>query len=95
MSTLRIPISEFAAHPGEELALVEKGGATIELTRDGKVIALITPATPQTDTGTVADWIGRGAGFTLSPGCTLEDPAWEPDEWENWEETQEKKNPPP
>ena len=85
MSTLRIPISDFTAHPDAELSLVEKGDTTIELTRDGEVIAFITPAVPRTDTGTMADWIGSGAGtMTLAPGCTLEDPAFEPEDWEEF-----------
>jgi hypothetical protein len=92
MSTRTIPVSEFTAHPDADLALVESGDLIIELTRDGKVIAIITPPEPE-PSGTIADWIGSGVGFTLAPGCTLEDPAFEPDEWENWEEAQEKHNP--
>jgi len=43
MSTRTIPVSDFTAHPDADLALVEHGDLTIELTRDGKVIAIITP----------------------------------------------------
>lgn len=84
MSTRSVPISEFTAHPGAELSAVEKGDLTIELTRDGKIIAIISPAEPE-PTGTVGDWMGSGAGtMTLAPGCTLEDPAFEPEDWEEF-----------
>jgi hypothetical protein len=84
MSTRTIPVSDFTAHPDADLALVEHGDLTIELTRDGKVIAIITPPEPE-PTGTIADWIGSGAGtMTLAPGCTLEDPAFEPEDWEEF-----------
>ena len=49
MSTRTIPVSEFTAHPDADLALVEHGDLTIELTRDGKVIAIITPPRTRTD----------------------------------------------
>ena len=82
MRTRSIPVSEFTAHPDAELSLVEKGDVTIELTRDGKIVAVITPADPAPP-GTLAEWIGSGAGtMTLAPGCTLEDPAFEPEDWE-------------
>jgi hypothetical protein len=93
MSTRSIPVSEFTAHPDADLSLVEHGDLTIELTRDGKVIAIITPAAPE-PTGTIADWIGSGAGtMTLAPGCTLEDPAFEPEDWEEFPGSDDLLNP--
>lgn len=84
MSTRTVSIAEFSAHPDAELSLVEKGDLTIELTRDGKIIAIITPAEP-VPTGNVGAWMGSGAGtMTLAPGCTLEDAAFEPEDWEEF-----------
>jgi antitoxin (DNA-binding transcriptional repressor) of toxin-antitoxin stability system len=92
MSTRTIPVSEFTAHPDADLARVESGDLTIELTRDGKVIAIITPPEPE-PSGTIADWIGSGVGFTLAPGCTLEDPAFEPEDWEEFPGSDDLLNP--
>jgi len=84
MSTRSVPISDFTAHPDAELSRVEKGDLTIEITRDGKIIAIISPAEPE-PASPLADWMGSGAGtMTLAPGCTLEDPAFDPEDWEEF-----------
>ena len=83
MSTRQISVRDFAAHCDEELTSVEKGSTVVELVRDGKVIAFLYPAIqPKKNTGTLSDWMGVGAGYSLAPGCSLEDPAFVPDEWE-------------
>ena len=83
MSTRQLSIGDFAAHCFEELSSIEKGTAVVELMRDGKVVAFLCPATqPKGSTGTLADWVGTGSGFALAPGCSLEDPAFAPEEWE-------------
>lgn len=83
MSTRQLSISDFAAHCADELASVESGSSVVELTRAGKVVAVIYPAPqPIGHAGTLADWVGTGVGYTLAPGSTLEDPAFEPNEWE-------------
>lgn len=85
MSTKHINIPDFFAHAAEALKEVEQGKTMVALTRDGQVIAWLSPATkPHGTSGTLADWAGTGSGFNLAPGCTLEDPAWEPGEWEEF-----------
>jgi antitoxin (DNA-binding transcriptional repressor) of toxin-antitoxin stability system len=83
MSTKQISISEFCAHTAEALQAIEEHPALVELVRDGKIVAYLSPAPqPKGSAGTLGDWEGTGAGFTLAPGCTLEDPAFSPGEWE-------------
>ncbi len=85
MGTKQISITEFSEHSEEELRAVEQGNTVVELMRDGEIVAYLSPAPkPHGRTGTLADWIGTGAGFTLAPGCSLDDPAFEPEEWEEF-----------
>lgn len=86
MSTRQLTVSDFAAHCVDELSVIEKGDTVVELIRDGKVIATISPA-PREKTGTLADCIGTGAGFTLAPGESLDEPTWTPEEWEDFPES--------
>ncbi len=74
MDTRQLNIADFAAHCADELSSIEKSATVVELMRDGKVIAFVCPAAkPKGGTGTLSDWMGTGAGFSLAPGCTLED----------------------
>ncbi len=82
MSTRQISLSQFAGHCVEELATAQRQHTILEIMGAEGPLALVSPLPAQT-TGTIADWIGTGAGFTLAPGCTLEDPAFEPNEWED------------
>jgi antitoxin (DNA-binding transcriptional repressor) of toxin-antitoxin stability system len=85
MGTKQISITEFSAHAEEELQAVEHGNTMVKIMRDGHVVAYLSPAAkPLGDSGTLADWIGTGPGFTLAPGCSLDDPAFEPEEWEEF-----------
>jgi hypothetical protein len=84
ISTRQLNIADFTAHCADELSFIEKGATVVELMRDGKVIAFVCPAAqPKGDTGTLSDSMGTGAGFSLAPGCTLEDTAFAPEEWED------------
>ncbi len=84
MSTRQLSISDFAAHCSDELSSIEKSATVVELVRDGKIVAFLCPAAqPKGSTGTLSDWMGTGAGFNLAPGCSLEDPAFAPEEWED------------
>jgi hypothetical protein len=84
MSTRQLSISDFAAHCFDELSSIEKSSTVVELVRDGKIVAFVCPAAqPNGSTGTLADWMGTGSGFTLAPGTSLDDPAFEPEEWED------------
>lgn len=85
MSTKQIAIPDFLSHAEQELKALELNHTLIELTRDGEIIAYLSPAPkPTGHTGTLGDWAGTGAGFTLAPGCSLDDPAFSPDEWEDF-----------
>ena len=78
-------IPDFCAHVADEVREVEQGNTVVALTRDGQIIAYLSPAPKPTGaSGTLADWTGTGSGFTLAPGCSLDDPAWEPEEWEEF-----------
>jgi hypothetical protein len=58
------------------------------LTRNGRTVAYLSPAPqPKGSTGTLADWEGTGSGFDLAPGCSLDDPAWSPEEWEDGQDS--------
>lgn len=85
MSPKQMNIPDFCAHAADELREVEQGHTVVALTRDGQIIAYLSPAPKPTGTsGTLADWTGTGSGFTLAPGSNLEDPAWESEEWEEF-----------
>jgi hypothetical protein len=82
MGNRQISITEFSAYAEEELKAVEHGNTLVELIRDGEIVAYLSPAPkPRGHSGTLADWIGTGAGITLAPGCSLDDPAFEPEEF--------------
>lgn len=85
MSTKQINIPDFCAHVADELKEVEQGKTVVALTRDGQIIAYLSPAPkPNGASGTLADWTGTGSGFTLAPGTSLDDPAWDSEEWEEF-----------
>lgn len=85
MSTKQIDIPDFCAHVADELRAVEHGNAIVALTRDGQIIAYLSPAPkPNSSTGTFADWSGTGSGYTLAQGSSLDDPSWTPEEWEEF-----------
>ena len=85
MSIKQITIPDFCAHVADELLAVEHNHTSVELVRDGQIIAYLSPASkPNGNTGTMADWAGTGAGYVLPPGCSLDDPAFTPEEWEEF-----------
>lgn len=84
MGTRQLSIREFVAHCSDELSSIEKSATVVELVRDGKVVAYVCPAAqPTGNTGTLSDWMGTGAGFTLAAGASLEDPAFTAEDWED------------
>ncbi|WP_395746620.1 hypothetical protein [Prosthecobacter sp.] len=88
MGIKQITLPDFLSHAAEELQAVEQNHTLIELMRDGRIVAYLSPASrPTGNTGTLADWAGTGAGYTLAEGCSLEDPAFSPEEWEEFPET--------
>lgn len=88
MSTRQIPVAEFCEHAVDALQAVEKNHVFVELVRDGHVIAYLSPAPqPGGTTGTLADWMGCGVGYTLAPGESLDDPTFTAEEWEDFPES--------
>lgn len=84
MSIKQITLPDFLSHAADELKAVEQNHTLIELMRDGQIVAYLSPAAKSKgNTGTLSDWMGTGSGFSLAPGCTLEDPAFAPEEWED------------
>jgi hypothetical protein len=89
MSTKQIPVADFCEHAADALQAVENNHLFVELMRDGQIVAYLSPAPkPKGDTGTMADWIGTGAGYTLAPGCSLDDPTFTPEEWEEFPDSE-------
>ena len=79
MSVKQIPVSEFKAHCAEELRGVEQNDVSLELTRHGKVIAVIHAPTPPLENNTL---LGAGKGTaTLSADYDPHEPAFEPSDW--------------
>ncbi len=86
MSTKQLPVSDFCEHAADEMAAVEGSNTIVELTRNGQIIAYLTPAPrPKSSTGTLADWIGTGLGMvSYAPGVDPDEPAFSPEEWEDF-----------
>ena len=78
----QIPVTEFKAHCTEYLRAIENGEPPIQITRHGKVIALVTLPQPD-EPQNVAEWIGSGrATASFSPSYDPHAPAFDEDDWE-------------
>lgn len=86
MSTKQLSLGSFAEHCLEEIKAVEQGDTVIEILSRGKVVAVLSPP-PEEPAGTLAEWMGSGAGYTLAPGESLDDPTFTPEEWEDFPES--------
>ena len=90
MSIRQLTISDFAAHCVDELSAVEKGETVVELIRDGKVIATISPVATKPNTETLADWVGSGAcTVSFSPSYDPHAPAFDPEDWSEFKDKKE------
>jgi hypothetical protein len=87
MSTRQLHLNDFAAHCLDEMKTVQEGDTVIEiLSNGGKVIAVINPPPAQPE-GTLADWMGSGAGLmSYGPGYDPDAPAFAPEDWEAFQE---------
>lgn len=84
MATKQLGISEFKTHCTEELRALEKGGLIIELTRHGKMVAVVQAATAAKSLPDLASWIGSGKGsVTYGPNYDPAAPAWDSNDWES------------
>ena len=86
MSVKQITLPDFLSHAADELKAVEQDHTMIELTRDGAIVAYLSPAPkPKGHTGTLGDWIGTGIGTVgFAPGVDPDEPAFTPEEWEEF-----------
>jgi antitoxin (DNA-binding transcriptional repressor) of toxin-antitoxin stability system len=84
MTVCQIIISEFEVHCAEEIREVEKGDLVLELTRDGKTVAVVKAADPNSPAPTLRDWLGSGRGtVTFGPGYDPHAPAYDEEDWES------------
>ena len=82
MITKQLSISEFRARCAEEIRGMEEGGTTIELTRNGKKIAMLQPVANHDAKLELASWIGSGKGTVCyGPNYDPAAPAWAPEDW--------------
>jgi len=90
MSTRQLTLGNFAAHCLDEIKAVQDGDTVIEILSSGKVIAVLSPPPPAKEEaleGTLADWVGSGAGtVTFAPGYDPDEPAFSPEEWEEFQD---------
>lgn len=86
MSTRQLTLGNFAEHCLEEIEAVQKGDTVIEILSRGKVVAVVSPPPPEEEpAGTLADWMGSGAGTVrFAPGYDPDEPAFAPEEWEEF-----------
>lgn len=85
MVTKQISVSEFKAHCTEKLRAVEMEDCALQITRHGKIIAVVKkPRT--TETGLPKDWsdyLGKLSDTAkFSEDYNPTEPAWSEDEWE-------------
>ena len=78
MSTRQLTLGNFAAHCLDEIKAVQGGDTVIEiLSANGKVVAVLSPPPPEEPAGTLADWMGSGAGYmTYGPGYDPDEPSF-------------------
>ncbi len=90
MSTKQLTLGNFAAHCLEEIEAIQKGDTIVEILNSGKVVAVLSPPPPEGPHGTLADWMGSGTGtVTFAPGCDPDEPAFTPEEWEDFPHSDE------
>jgi hypothetical protein len=87
MSTRQLTLSDFAAHCVEEIRSLQEENTVIEILSSGKVVALLSPPPAPAMEGTLADWMGGGAGLmSFGPNYDPEAPAFADDDWESMPE---------
>lgn len=83
MITKRLSVSEFKAHCTEEIRAVEKGDTVIELTRQGKKVAVVKSIDAAESPPDLKSWLGSGKGtVTYGPGYDPHAPAYDAADWE-------------
>ena len=85
MNTKQISVSEFKAHCAEELRGVETEAQSLEITRHGKVIAVVEKPHAADDTLPVdwSDYLGGLRGtVSYAPDYDPAESAWSAAEWD-------------
>lgn len=85
MTTKQISVSEFRAHFAEKLRVVETEDCALEITRHGKIIAVVEkPRSKKPDLPKGwPDYLGKLSGTAkFSENYDPAEPAWSEDEWE-------------
>lgn len=90
MITKQISVSEFKAHCAEELRAVETEDCALQITRHGKIIAVVEK--PHSTVSELpkdwSDYLGKLSGTAQFPeDYDPAEPAWSEDEWEMNRET--------
>ena len=87
MSTRQLTLGNFAAHCLDEIQTVQQGDTVIEILSDGKVVAVVSPPLAVEAAGSLAEWMGSGAGtMSFGPGYDPAEPAFEVEDWEAFRE---------
>ena len=90
MTTKQISVSEFKAHCAEELRAVEAEDCALQITRHGKIIAVVEkPRTTKLDLPqNWSDYLGKLSSATqFAQDYDPVESAWSEDEWEMNQET--------
>ncbi|MCF6314557.1 MAG: type II toxin-antitoxin system Phd/YefM family antitoxin [Verrucomicrobiales bacterium] len=86
MTTQQISVSEFKAHCAEQLRKVETEGVALQITRHGKVVALVKKPEEEQQEGpqTLADLIGSMRGTVIfSDDYDPDEPTFAAEDWED------------
>ena len=90
MTTKQISVSEFKAHCAEELRAVETEDCALQITRHGKIIAVVEkPRSTESDLPQDwSDYLGNLSGTArFAEDYEPTESAWSDDEWEMNQET--------
>ena len=86
VTTKQISVSEFKAHCAEELRSVESGDTQLEITRHGKIIAIVEhpQAATSEEAPTIAEMMGSLRGsVTFADDDAPDEPSFAPEDWED------------
>ncbi|MFK5922422.1 MAG: hypothetical protein QM496_09605 [Verrucomicrobiota bacterium] len=86
ISSKRVTVSDFKAHCTEYLRGLEKGNEILEITRHGKVVALVKKPEDEQPEGprTIAELMGSMRGTVIfADDYDPDEPTFAPEDWED------------
>ena len=86
ISSKRVTVSDFKAHCTEYLRELEKGDEVLEITRHGKVVALVKKPEEEQHEGprSIADLMGSMRGTVIfADGYDPDEPTFASEDWED------------